>query len=351
MRFPGGIGSCRDGGLRRTMKRAPGVGVAVLAALVLGPVGAPQIASGAPPAGGVSRVGVILYAQSGAYQATVDGLRQGLRELGLEEGRHLVLDVRQARGDVKAVEEAARDLERGDVNLLVTVTTSVTVAAKRATRQVPIVFYAGADPVAAGLVESLARPGGRLTGIVGRVSDLIAKRLEILKEILPKARRVVTFYDPDNAVSREGTQLGREAARKMGVELVERHVRSADELRLALEKLKPREVDAIFHINDSLAASQAPMIIEAARLKRLPTMFNEQSLVEQGAVAAYGSNNFEIGRQAAKLVQRVLAGTPPKDLPVENYDRIGLALNLRTAREIGLTIPSSVRQRADKVIE
>jgi putative ABC transport system substrate-binding protein len=219
------------------------------------------------------------------------------------------------------------------------------------TAQTPIVFYAGADPVAAGLVEGLARPGGRLTGVVGLASDLTAKRLEVLKEMIPRPRRVVTFYDPDLAVSRDNARLGREAARQLGVQFVERHVRSLEELRRGLEALKPREVDAYFHTPDSLVTSQARLLIDTARGKRLATMFHHESLVDQGALASYGTSYREIGRMTAKYVQRILAGTPPKDLPVENYDKIELTLNLGTAREIGLTIPPAVRLRADRVIE
>ena len=280
-----------------------------------------------------------------------DGLRQGLRELGLEEGKHIVLDIRDTKGDLKAVGEAARDLERRKVDLICTGGASVTMAAKRATAQTPIVFFAGADPVAAGLVESFAKPGGRLTGVHGRGTDLTAKRLEVLKEMIPRLRRVVTFYDPGNAVARENARLGREAARQLGVQFVERHVGSIEELRLSLQGLKPREVDAYFQVSDAMVTSQALLIIDAARVMRLPTIFHETSLVAKGALASYGPSFRQVGRMLAKYVQRILAGTHPRDLPVESYDKIELALNLRTAREIGLTIPPSVRIRADTVIE
>ena len=316
-------------------------------ALMLSLFAAPGAASGQMP-GNVRRVEVIHL--GGPYEAVVDGLRQGLQELGLEEGKHIVLDIRAAR-DLQAVEEAAKDLERGKIDLLYTVATSVTLAAKRATGHTPIVFFAGSDPVAAGLVESLANPGGRLTGVHSLSTDLTAKRLEILKEMMPRLGRVVTFYNPDNALSREGARLGREAARQLGVHLVERHVSSAEELRQALRKLGPREVDAYFYTTDLISISQAHLIIDAARIKRWPTMFEEVSLVAKGALAGYGFSFHTIGRMSAKHVQRILAGTNPKDLPVENVYKIEFALNLRTAREIGLTIPPSALLLADKVIE
>ncbi|MBI4169201.1 MAG: ABC transporter substrate-binding protein [Acidobacteria bacterium] len=287
----------------------------------------------------------------GEYQVFVDGLRQGLRELGLEEGKHVALDIRDTKGDLKAVGEAARDLERRKVDLICTGGASVTMAAKRATALTPIVFFAGADPVAYGLVESFAKPGGRLTGVHGRATDLTAKRLEVLKEMIPRLGRMVTFYNPGNTAARENARLGREAARTLGVQLIERHVRSAEELRLGLGALKPREVDAYFHTPDAMVTSQALLIIDAARVKRLPTIFHQTNLVAKGGLASYGTSFRQVGRMSAKYVQRILAGTHPKDLPVESYDKIELALNLRTAREIGLRIPPSVRIRADTVIE
>jgi len=309
---------------------------------------AAPVAVKAQSPGSTHRVGIIHH--SDVYHVVVDGLRQGLRELGLEEGKHFVLDIRDTQGDPKAVEEAARDLERRKVNVIYTRGTSVTLAAKRATAQTPIVFFAGTDPVSAGLVESFAKPGGRLTGVHGLTTDLTAKRLEVLKEIIPRLGRVVSFYDPGNAVAREAARLGREAARQLGVQFVERHVGSVEELRLALQGLKPREVDAYFQISDAMVTSQALLIINAARVKRLPTMFTEDSLVAKGALASYGQSFRQLGRMSAKYVQRILAGSHPKDLPVENYDKVELALNLRTARELGLTIPS-ILIRADKVIQ
>src|SRR5215831_1086083 len=211
----------------------------VIVVLMFAILGAPLAAGGQTP-GTVPHVGVI-YFSGGRFHVWVDGLRQGLRELGLEEGKHLVLDIREIPYDLKAVEAAASDLEGGKVDLIYTVTTSVTTAAKRATVHTPLVFFAGTDPVAAGLVESLARPGGRLTGVHTRTMDLTAKRLEILKEMIPRLGRVVTFYNPDMAISRESAQMTRKAVHQLGVQLVERHVRSIEELRRGLEALKPRE--------------------------------------------------------------------------------------------------------------
>ena len=214
---------------------------------------APYGARGQTP-GNVHRVGIIHV--SGHHHAVVDGLRQGLRGLGLEEGKHILLDIRETKGDAQAAEEAARDLERGKVDLIYAVTSQVAVAAKRATVQTPIVFYVGADPVALGLVESLAKPGGRLTGVHGLSRQVTAKRLAVLKEMIPRLGRVVTFYNPGDPVSRDNARVGRDAARQLGVQVVERHVGSIEELRLNLQTLKSRDVDAYFHTPGALPTAR-----------------------------------------------------------------------------------------------
>ena len=194
----------------------------------------------------VYRVGVVLL--GGPHSSTIDGLRDGLRELGLEEGKQFVFHVRDGKGDLKSVEAAARSLEGEKVDLIVTLTTSVTVAAKRATKSVPIVFYAGTDPVSTGLVESFRKPGGRLTGINSQSTDLTAKRLELLKEMVPRLRRVVTFYSPDNPAAQQSVKIARDAARQLKLELIERPVASVEELRAGLRALRPGEADAFFYV-------------------------------------------------------------------------------------------------------
>jgi putative ABC transport system substrate-binding protein len=298
----------------------------------------------------VYRVGVIH--EGGPFYAVVDGLKDGLRELGFTEGKDYLLEIRDLKGDWKAAEAEARSLERDKVDLIYSVPTSVTTAVKRATSEVPIVFAVGSDPVVAGLVESFARPGGRLTGVRYQQSAaLAAKRLEILKATLPNLHRVVTFYDPSNATAMAAATSAREAARRLDIEIVERHVASVYELRQGLEALKAQEVDAYFYTSDAMVAGQAPFIIDTAMARKLPTMFAEPSLATQGALISYGVSYHEVGRLSAKYVQRVLTGTSPQNLPVESLSRVALAVNLETARLLGLTIPQAVRLRADEVIE
>ena len=295
------------------------------------------------------RVGVLLPGEP--WYENIDGLRVGLRQLGFEEGKQYVLAIRQWKGDVKVAEDAARNFEQEKVDLIYITSTNGTVAARRATADIPIVFCAGADPVVLGLVDSFAKPGGRLTGVYERSTDLTGKRLEILKEMVPKLRRVVTFYDPRNAVAIESSKLAREAARQMKIQFVERHVVSVEELQAGMRALKAGEVDAFFQLGDPLTSTQAPLIIDMARAKRLPTMFVNQSLVVKGGLASYSVSRHEVGRVSAKYVQRILTGVKPNDIPVEGIDKIDLVINLKTAKEIGLTIPQWTLMKADKVIK
>jgi putative ABC transport system substrate-binding protein len=297
----------------------------------------------------VYRIGVIL--QGGPYFAAIDGLRDGLRELGLEEGKQFVLLVRDTKGDLKSVEAAARSLEEQKVDLIYALGTSVTLAAKRATKSVPIVFYAGTDPVAVGLVESFRKPGGRLTGVNGQFTDLTAKRLELLKEMIPRLRRAVTFYSPDNPAAQRSMKIARDAARQLKLELVERPVASVEELRAGLRALRPGEADAFFFVGDAMVNSQEELIIDTARAKRLPTMLPYQGNVAKGALASYGESYYALGRLSAKHVQRVLLGANLGDLPVEQLNRIHFVINLKTAKALGITIPQSLLQRADQIIE
>jgi putative ABC transport system substrate-binding protein len=296
----------------------------------------------------IHRIGVIL--PGGPISATIDGLRQGLNDLGLQEGKHYTLTIKDTQGDAKAAEEAAKIFEQEKVSLIYAIASSVIKAVKEATQSVPIVFTIGSDPVEIKLVDDFVKPGGRLTGVHYLVRDLTAKRLELLKEILPKLGRVLTIYDPNTRVAAEAATLAREEAKRLGLKFIERHVSSVEELRKSLQALKPGEFDAFFYTPDAMVVSQAQLIVDTAKAKKIPTMFQEQSLVARGGFASYGQNYYEIGRLSAKYVQRVLAGTHPRELKIETVDNVELAINLQTAKQLGLIIPAQVLARASKVI-
>jgi len=223
------------------------------------------------------RIGVIH--QGGPYRAVVDGFRSGLRELGLEDGKKISLQISETKSDPKIIEEAAKAFERDKVNLIYAITTSAVVPVKNVGSKTPIVFAVGTDPVLSGLVQSFAKPGGRLTGVQYSTTDLTAKRLEILKEILPRLNRVLILYNPNNRSSREAAELSRAAAKQLHLQLIDRQAASVDELRQQLETIKPKQADAYFYISDAMVNSHADLVIEMAQLKNLPTMFSEQSAV------------------------------------------------------------------------
>ena len=295
------------------------------------------------------RIGVIH--QGGPYRAVVDGFRSGLRELGLEEGKKISLQISETKSDPKIIEEAAKAFERDKVNLIYAITTSAVVPVKNVASKTPIVFAVGTDPVLSGLVQSFAKPGGRLTGVQYSTTDLTAKRLEILKEILPRLNRVLILYNPNNRSSREAAELSRAAAKQLHLQLIDRQAASVDELRQQLETIKPKQADAYFYISDAMVNSHADLVIEMAQLKNLPTMFSEQSAVAMGALASYGQNFREVGRLSAGYVQKIIAGAQPRDLRIETVDKLELVINLATAKQIGLTIPPNVLARADRVIK
>ena len=315
---------------------------------------AAALAMFAPPSAGaqpirVYQVGVVL--QGGPFSLAVDGLRQGLKEAGLVEGKHVVLHVRDSKGDINALEAAAKALEGQKVDVIYSVSTSATLATRRATQRVPIVFYAGADPVVAGLVESFRKPGGRLTGVHGQLHDLTAKRFEVLMAMVPKARRIAVFYTVGNPAALASLDIARSTARTLKVQLVERPVTSVDELRKSLHALRPADADAILYVGDAMVTSQNDVVIEVARAKQLPIMLQEHVAVVNGALASYGISYHAAGLLSAKQVDRILKGAKPGDLPVEQLARPYFAVNLKTAKALGLTIPREVLVRADEIVE
>ena len=299
--------------------------------------------------GKVYHIGIVR--EGGPDNAAVDGLKEGLKELGLVEGTDYVLEVRELKGDRTLIAAAAQSLEREKVDLIYSIATSVTLGVKRATTKTPVVFAVGSDPVVAGLVESFARPGGRLTGVHYSTADLTAKRLEILRAILPNLHKVVTFFDPGNPFATTALRAARDAAKQLQVEIVEKQVTSVQELRTQLAAFKAQDADAFFYINDAMVRSQAQIIIDAMRAKKVPTMFSFPSIAAQGALAGYGVSLREVGRLSARYVHKVVTGTNPQNLPVESVSRMELAVNINTARDIGVTVPQAVRLSAGEVIE
>ena len=279
------------------------------------------------------------------------GLRDGLQELGYRENQDFVIGVRFVQGNVAELPPAARALVRHGVDLIVTTSGDTAAnAAKMATTKIPIVFLGGSDPVGAGLVKSFARPGGNITGIADLELELAPKRLEIFHELIPGLKRVLLVYDATSAVAISRLKVHRDAAHRLGLTLVERPVRTEDEARSVISAIRKSEVDGIF--SPRLLSLNIPgVILDIAPKRAIPTMFDDVFFVERAGLASYSANNYELGRQAARLVDKILKGTRPGDVPVEQPTKFDLVINLKAAKALGITIPQSLLVRADRVIE
>jgi putative tryptophan/tyrosine transport system substrate-binding protein len=279
------------------------------------------------------------------------GLRDGLQELGHREDRDFTIGVRFTQGKAAELPAAARDLVRHRVDVIVsTESETAAKAAQMATNQIPIVFIGSGDPVGLGLVRSLARPGGNITGIADLDIELVPKRMEIFRELVPGLKRVLTPFDATNADAVAQLAVIREAARRLDLTLVERPLRSEEEAHSVITGLRKGEADGILSLR-FLSWNISGFILEIAPRGIMPTMFHIPFFVERGGLASYSANTYELGKQAARLVDKILKGAKPADLPVEQPTKFELVINLKTARSLGLTIPPSLLLRADRVIQ
>jgi putative ABC transport system substrate-binding protein len=279
------------------------------------------------------------------------GLRDGLVALGYREDKDFTIGIRFTQGESGELLTAARELVRRGADIIVTTEGGNTAkAAQLATDRIPIVFIGGGDPVELGLVKSLARPGGNLTGIASLDVELAPKRLEIFRELVPGLKRVLFVYDATGKDASEQLEPYRAASRSLGLTLVERPVRSQEEARAVISGLRKGEVDGIFAPR-VLSLNIPGFIVSTAIKGAIPTMFQARFFAEQGGLASYGATDSELGRQAARLVDRILKGAKPADLPVEQPTKFELVINLNSARALGLTIPRPLLQRADQLIQ
>jgi putative ABC transport system substrate-binding protein len=219
-----------------------------------------------------------------------------------------------------------------------------------ATKEIPIVFRTLLDPVALGFVKSMERPGGNVTGVAGLSVQQAETRLKILKEIVPTLRQVHVFYDTYNQISRQHFAIAEVAATRLGLRVAGHPISNEKDLKDSISRLEKREGDAIYHVSDVLVESETQIIFRVARQKKLPTMFGESAWAARGSLAGHGPNYFEMGRQAASLVDKILKGARPANLPIERARKFDLFINLRTASIIGIRVPPEVLSRADHVI-
>jgi ABC-type uncharacterized transport system substrate-binding protein len=304
----------------------------------------------------IARIGYLITGalESPETKINRDAFRQGLNELGYIEGRNIVIEYRSADGKIERLPGLATELVGLRVDLIVAQATPAGRAAQQATTTIPIVVTAMGDPVRDGLVASLARPGGNITGTTFLGPELVPKRLSFLRELLPTISRVAVLWHPgafSEPTIREMLNEVAQAARRLGVQLQLVEVRSADEFDHAFTTMVGARAEALFQFPSTLLFNERRRIVDLAARHRLPAMFNAREFVQLGGLIAYGANLAELNRRAAAYVDKILKGAKPSDLPVEQPTKFELFINLKTARALGLAVPDRLLVGADEVIE
>jgi putative ABC transport system substrate-binding protein len=322
----------------------------LIVALAAVAMGAP-LAAFAQQKGKVWRIGILGAASASGTASRFEALRAGLRDLGYVEGKNIVIEFRWAEGNFERLPRLAAELVGLKVDVLVTAGTPGILAAKSATTTIPIVMASSGDPVAGGLVASLARPGGNVTGMAGFNPELMGKRLELLKDAFPRTRQVAVLYNPDNPSHiRINLPAMETTARSIKLELHQIGARGPGEFDSAFAAMAKRRVDAVVISQDSMLTDNAGAIAKLAARMRLPSVgFSE--FAEAGGLMAYGTDRREMFRHAATFVDKIFKGAKPADLPVEQATRFEMVLNQKTAKALGLQFPREVLARADRVIE
>jgi putative ABC transport system substrate-binding protein len=290
----------------------------------------------------VPRIGVLLI----SGPEPMGPFREALRDLGYAEGKNIQIEVRSAQSQVARLPELAAELVRSQVNVIVAIQTPAVYAAKNATRDIPIVMMAG-DPIATGLISNLARPDGNLTGLSGAAAELAAKSLELIPEMVPGARRVGVLGNANDPFMKPFLRDIQQAAPKVRLEVHQIIVRSSNELDGAFAAMARAQADAIM-IQGSLSDK---LTVDLALKYRLPSLSTQNSAVQAGLLMSYSADLTERGQEIARYVDKILKGTMPGDLPVQQPTKYELAINLKTAKALGLIVPPVLLARADKVIE
>jgi putative ABC transport system substrate-binding protein len=301
----------------------------------------------------IRRIGFLYPGLSpGSLHTQLGGLRQGLRELGYVDGKNITIEYRFAEGKLDRLPDLAAELVRLKVDVIVAAGgTPAILAAKNATRTIPIVFPNVGDPVALGFVDSLARPGGNLTGLTVRTPEFSGKQLELLKEVVPRARQVAVLGQEANAANAASFKEMQTAASALVLQLHRIEVRGPNDFENAFSKMTGTiRATGLFLQSTAMFIDNRKRIADLAIRHRLPAIYDASELAEAGVLMSYGTDRFDLGRRAATYVDKILKGAKPSDLPIEQPKKFELIINLKTAKQIGLTIPPNVLARADKVI-
>jgi putative ABC transport system substrate-binding protein len=301
----------------------------------------------AQQAGKVWRMGFIAHGHEPFY----DALFEGLREYGYDEGRNLIVERRYARGQAERFKEFAAEMVRLNVDIIIVVTTPAALAVMNATKTIPIVHPNAIDPLNTGLIASLAHPGGNLTGGAQLTAEASAKRLQILKTVVPGLSHAAALWNPGNSAIVFSWKETQDAARVLGLILQSHEVQGPKDFAAAFAAITEERPNALLVLQDAVTMQQRSEIIDFAIKERLPSMFQEKGWAEAGGLMSYGENLASMYRRAAYFVDKIFKGAKPADLPVEQATKFDMVLNLRTAKAIGLTIPDSVLALANEVIE
>jgi putative tryptophan/tyrosine transport system substrate-binding protein len=321
--------------------------------LILSLLAAP-LAAEAQQATQVHRIGFLHPGLSLPEPPNLEALRQGLREMGYVEGQNLVIASRYAEGREERLPDLAAELARLKVDVIVAGGGAVVIrAAQGATRTIPIVMAGTSDPVAEGLVASLARPGGNITGLSYLTAEIPGKRLELLKEAVPQSTRIAVLVNPASALYEPAMHNLTVAAQALGLQLHVVEVRRAEELDTAFTAMTQEHADALLVVADAalLSSSRRGRLADLAATSRLPAMYSWKFFVEAGGLMSYGPSILDIYRRAATYVDKILKGAKPADLPVEQPTTFELVINLKTAKALGITIPPTLLFRADEVLQ
>jgi len=324
---------------------------ALAACMALGILASP-LAGGAQPAGRVYRIGYLSSQSPSAAASHLEAFRQALRDLGYVDGHNLRIEYRFAEGKLDRLVGFAAELVRLNVDVMITGGTPGTRAAQRATRTIPLIMTVVGDPIEAGLVASLAKPGRNVTGLTQMAPQLSGKRLELLKEAFPRTSRIAVFVDADLSIPQMAFQETRAAAKMLGIRLLPLEVRGPHpDLDGAFRTATSQGADALMTVAGPIVELHRKRVVELAAKSRLPAIYPTSEFVEAGGLMSYGPDRVDLSRRAATYVDKILKGAKPADLPVEQPTKFELVINLKTAEALGITIPQSLLLRADQVIE
>jgi putative tryptophan/tyrosine transport system substrate-binding protein len=293
------------------------------------------------------RIGFIAH----RYEKFYDPLFSGLRELGYVEGQNLIVERRYAEGNAERFKDFAKEMVRLGVDAIIVVTTPAAMAARNETKTIPIIHPAAIDPVGTGLIASLAHPGGNVTGLAVLNGETSAKRVELLQEVMPGLAKGAVLWNSANPANALAWRETESAGRKLGVVLISQELRGPADFEAAFAAMAAQKPDVLLVIQDALTLEHRKEIIDFALQNKLPSMFVGKEWVEEGGLMSYGDRLPERYRRAADLVDKVLRGTRPADIPVEQPTTFELVVNLKTAKAIGLTLSPAFLARADQVIE